>query len=138
MAQIKLLHLFLTVIAAVNVNVSALAQTDESKIPLETLFILNVRPACERVILQFTTREDQRAIHAARPVDEKAVCTCLQAKFLADPRLAKYWGRQQQVQTSEFSTDNLKTYTIARMVASGLECLTLELNLSLDSMSLPP
>lgn len=138
MAQKKLLHLFLAVFAAVNGNASALAQTDESKILMETALVLAMRRPCEQMVEKIVSFESFTAIAEVSPVQKGPVCTCVEAKFLADQRLARYWGRSNQAQKADFSSDNLKTYMAVRYVVSAFECLAVEVNVSMDNFTLPP
>ncbi len=96
-----------------------------------------LRPSCERMIQQIGSQQEMSLSLSAKPIDTASVCNCAERKFAADHRLQRFWLLSEKDMRTPVQSEQVKSYMTARMVTSILECVTQELEESLQSAELP-
>lgn len=96
-----------------------------------------LRPMCEKLTLQITTRKELSLALSVRPVDTASVCNCAESSFSADPRLARLWALSEKDMSEPIQSEQVKSYVTGRIITSILECLANEMSMSLGNAELP-
>lgn len=97
-----------------------------------------LRPTCENLTTEITSRREISLALSVRPVDTALVCNCAESRFSGDARLAEFWALSEKDMTEPSQSEQVKSYMTARFITSILGCLADQLNTSLGSAELPP
>lgn len=117
-------------------TVSTAQQPELGAVRLDQLLKL-LRPSCERLVAQIASQPEISLSLASKPINTAYVCTCAEMKFAADPRLQKFWTLSEKDMKTPIQSAQVKSYMTARMITSILECVSQELEGSLQGTELP-
>ncbi len=123
-------------ILAMFASASAAQQPEPGGARLDQL-LRALRPTCARLVQQIASQQEMSLSLVAKPINTASVCTCAERKFAADPRLKRFWPLSEKDMQTPIQSEQVKSYMTARMITSILECLTQELEGSLQSAELP-
>ncbi len=93
--------------------------------------------ACPQLVGRILAVPGFTAATSARPVTQRAVCSCAETRIALDPRLKEALAGEQQLVMTRVQDVGFKNYLGVRMAEVTLACLAIELDASASAIPLP-